>query len=187
MFPTAGLPLVVLFATRVSLLEIMPWMPLAISMWLGITVYYCPAMVSMIQEVLQGSRLDSFKSRRYISNDSRDVERDPDQAPDFYLKQNNHLRSLSQLARSHDLAFMGPSSSTISTTSSDIDLDEGNIIGKFVAARFLSHFQEDKSTMDFLDEVRFHSRDKDIHNPETPEDSLIGHHSRAGSTIHDHT
>ncbi|KAJ8070732.1 hypothetical protein OCU04_001102 [Sclerotinia nivalis] len=186
-FPTAGLPLVIVFASRVSLLEIMPWMPFAVSMWLLITVYSCPAMISLAQEVLQGHRPDLSKHGCYLHNVARDIEKDQGQAQGFDLNQTQFLKHMPQSAVNRDLAFMGRPASIISTNPSDIDLDEGNAIGKFVAARFLSHFSgEDARFMDFTDQMRFHPQDNSTHCPEAPEDSLIGHYSTTGSTSDDH-
>ncbi|CAD6447097.1 fc789627-3e53-445c-83d8-1a9ac8f5e52b [Sclerotinia trifoliorum] len=186
-FPTAGLPLVIIFASRASLLETMPWMPFAISMWLLITVYSCPAMMSLAQEVLQGHRPDLSKHGCYLHTVARDNEKDQDQAQDFDFNQTELLKSMPQSALNHELAFMGRPASIISTNTGDIDLDEGNTIGKFVAARFLSHFSgEDARFTDFPDRMRFHSQDISAHFPEAPEDSLIGHYSTTGSTSDDH-
>ncbi|KAF7868566.1 hypothetical protein EAF04_005097 [Stromatinia cepivora] len=186
-FPTAGLPLVIVFASRASLLEIMPWMPFAISMGLLITIYSCPAMVSLAQEVLQGHRPDLSKHGCYLHNVAQDIEKDQDQAQGFDFNQTEFLNSMPQSAVNRDLAFMGRPASIISTNPSDIDLDEGNTIGKFVAARFLSHFSgEDARFTDFPDQMRFHSRDNSTQCPEAPEDSLIGHYSTTSSTSYDH-
>ncbi|KAI9645530.1 hypothetical protein NHQ30_006272 [Ciborinia camelliae] len=186
--PTAALLLVILFASRVSLLEIMPWMPFAISLWLLITVYSCPAMVALIQEVLQGSKQELSKHGRYLHNVARDDEEDQEQALIFDLNQKEPPKNTFQSAINRDIAFMGRPASTLSTNSSDIDLDEGDAIGKFVAARFLSHFPgEDARFMNVSNQVRFHSRDIPIHCLAAPEDSLIGNNSTTGSTIHDYT
>ncbi|APA06223.1 predicted protein [Sclerotinia sclerotiorum 1980 UF-70] len=186
-FPTAGLPLVIVFASRASLLEIMPWMPFAISMWLLITVYSCPAMISLAQEVLQGHRPDLSKHGCYLHSVARDIEKDQDQAQDFDFNQTEFPKSIPQSALNHELAFMGRPASIISTNPGDIDLDEGNTIGKLVAARFLSHFSgEDARFMNFPDQMRFHSQDSSAHCPEAPEDSLNANYSTTGSTSIDH-
>ncbi|KAF7895331.1 hypothetical protein EAF00_007145 [Botryotinia globosa] len=188
-FPTASLFLVmIVFTSRVSLLEIMPWIPFAFSIWLLITVYSCPATVSLVQEVLKGARLDSSKHDHYIHNFTRDVEEGQDQASSFGFNQKEPLKRVSQSTMDHELAFMGRPTSIISTTPSDIDLDEGNSNARLVGARLLSHFHEDsRESMEFLDELRLHTQDHFTDSFEAPNDSLIGHYSTTGSAFHDHT
>lgn len=162
-------------------------MPFAISLWLLITVYSCPALVSLVQEVLQVSRQDLSKHGHYLRNPARDVEEYQDHTPSFSLNQKEFPKSISRSEMNRDLAFMGRPASVISTKPSDIDLDEGNAMGKFVAARFLSHFrEEDAEYMEISKEVRSHSQDIPMHCPETPEDSLVGHYSTTGSIIYGH-
>ncbi|TGO25426.1 hypothetical protein BPAE_0080g00170 [Botrytis paeoniae] len=187
--PTASLFLVmIVFTSRVSLLEIMPWIPFAFSMWLLITVYSCPATVSLVQEVLQGARLDLPKHGHYIHNFTWDVEEGQDQAPSFGFKQKEPLKRVSQSTIDHELAFMGRPTSIISTTPSDIDLDEGNATARLVGARLLSHFGEDShESMKFLDELRLHSQDNFTNSLGASDDSLIGHYSTTGSAFQDHT
>ncbi|TGO54759.1 hypothetical protein BCON_0102g00150 [Botryotinia convoluta] len=187
--PTASLFLVmIVFTSRVSLLEIMPWIPFAFSMWLLITVYSCPATVSIVQEVLQGARLDLPKHGHYNHNSIWDVEEGQDQAPSFGFHQKEPLKRVSQSAMDHELAFMGRPASIISTTPSDINLDEGNATARLVGARLLSHFRQDsRESMEFLDELRLHSQDNFTNSLEASDDSLMGHYSTTGSAFHDHT
>ncbi|KAG4027395.1 hypothetical protein MFRU_030g00310 [Monilinia fructicola] len=185
--PIAGLLSVIVFANRVSLLEIMPWMPFAISMWLLITVYSCPALVSLLHEVIQESGKGFSKHGHYFHNVARDIEEDQYQSVKDDFHQRIPLKSISDSAINHELAFMGRPASKISTNSSDIDLDEDNATAKLVAARFLSHFRElDSGLINFPKEVRLHSRDVPIHGTEIP-DSLIGHYSGIESKIPEHT
>lgn len=188
-FPTASLFLVmIVFTSRVSLLEIMPWIPFAFSIWLLITVYSCPATVSLVQEVLKGARLDSSKDGHHIQNFIWDVEEGQDQAPSFGFNQKEPLKRVPQSTMDHELAFMGRPTSIISTTPSDIDLDEGNTTARLVGARFLSHFQEDsRESMEFLDELRLHPQDNSTNSLKASDDSLIVHYSTTGSEFHDHT
>ncbi|KAB8301296.1 hypothetical protein EYC80_003178 [Monilinia laxa] len=186
--PIAGLLSVIVFANRVSLLETMPWMPFAISMWLLITVYSCPALASLIHEVIQESGQGFSKHGCYFHNVTRDIEEDQCQSADFDLNQRIPLQSTSMSAINRGLAFMGRPASHMSTNSSDIDLDEGNAMAKFFVARFLSHTLEtDSRLMSFPKEVRFHSRDLPMHGPEIPDDSLIGHYSRIEPKTPEHT
>ncbi|KAF7918097.1 hypothetical protein BELL_0039g00280 [Botrytis elliptica] len=186
--PTASLFLVmIVFTSRVSLLEIMPWIPFAFSVWLLITVYSCPATVSLVQEVLRGARLDSPKHGHYIQNFIWDVEEGQDQAPSFGFNQKEPLKRVSQSTMDHEVAFMGRPTSIISTTPSDIDLDEGNATARLVGARLLSHFREDnRESIQFLDDLRFHSQDNFTNSLESSDDSLIAHHSKIGSEFSDH-
>ncbi|TEY77402.1 hypothetical protein BOTCAL_0055g00100 [Botryotinia calthae] len=187
--PTASLFLVMIVLTsRVSLLEIMPWIPFAFSMWLLITVYSCPATVSLVQEVLQGVKLDLPKHGHYIHNSTWDVEEGQDQAPSFGLIQKGPLKLVSKSTMDHELAFMGRPTSIISTSPSDIDLDEGNATARLVGPRLLSHFQEDsRESMEFLDEVRLHSQDNSTNSLEASDHSLMGHCSPSGSAFLNHT
>ncbi|KAM0149254.1 hypothetical protein ACHAPG_009512 [Botrytis cinerea] len=187
--PTASLFLVmIVFTSRVSLLEIMPWIPFAFSMWLLITVYSCPATVLLVQEVLQGVKLDLPKHGHYIHNSTWDVEEGHDQAPSFGLIQKEPLKLVSNSAMDHELAFMGRPTSSISTTPSDIDLDEGNATARLVGARLLSQFQEDsRESMEFLDELRFRSQDNLTNSLDTSDHSLMGHYLTSGSAFLDHT
>ncbi|KAM0140468.1 hypothetical protein ACHAP3_002773 [Botrytis cinerea] len=187
--PTASLFLVmIVFTSRVSLLEIMPWIPFAFSMWLLITVYSCPATVLLVQEVLQGVKLDLPKHGHYIHNSTWDVEEGHDQAPSFSLIQKEPLKLVSNSAMDHELAFMGRPTSSISTTPSDIDLDEGNATARLVGARLLSQFQEDsRESMEFLDELRFRSQDNLTNSLDTSDHSLMGHYLTSGSAFLDHT
>ncbi|KAF7951369.1 hypothetical protein EAE96_006684 [Botrytis aclada] len=187
--PTASLLLVmIVFTSRVSLLEIMPWIPFAFSMWLLITVYSCPATVSLVQEVLQGARLDLPKHGHYIRNFTWNVEEGQDQAPSFGFNQKESLIRVSQPKMDHELAFMGRPASIISTTPSDINLDEGNATARLVGARLLSHFREDsRESMEFLDEMRLLSQSNFTNSLEASDDSLMRHYSTPESGFHDHT
>ncbi|KAF7912968.1 uncharacterized protein EAF01_001989 [Botrytis porri] len=187
--PTASLFLVmIVFTSRVSLLEIMPWIPFAFSIWLLITVHSCPALVSLVREVLEGCGLNLPKHGHYIHNFTWDVEEGQDQAPSFWFDQKKPLKRVSQSTMDHELAFMGRPTSIISTTPSDIDLDEGNATARLVGARLLSHFREDsRESMEFLDKLRLHSQDNFTNSLDASDDSLIGHYSTTGSEFNDHT
>lgn len=185
--PTGGLLSVILFAGRVSLLEIMPWIPFAISMWLLITVYSFPALLSLIEEVIQGSRQGLSKHSRCSHKFAPDIEEDQNRSSSFDFKQNELSKSRSKSQIDRDTAFMDHPASIISTSSNDIDLDEGNANGKLVAARFLSYLHGYDAGFIDSPQEEFHSQLVPMYCPKLPEDSSMSHYSTTGATDHDYT